>query len=353
MDVAYYYNQAKRLPADHYRNNPYGSLLCEALERLGHRVRFELDLSTDFLHDNRSNIDVLHLNWPQYVYYDDDRDVMERRMRDLVASMELARKLGYKIVWTAHNLYPHNRTHRAIDHEFRLQICRLATALIVHCDVAAAAVQQHFGRQHNLFVIPHGHFIGVHKSDVSREEARRTLGIPANDFVYGFFGNLLPYKGVERLIDCFRQLEAADAWLLIAGGGRHEYLETIDRHVGELARVLLRTTFPKAPNEDLLLVLQAADVIVLPFVSTMTSGTLILALSWSKPVIAPAIGCLPMTTQPQAGILFKPDEAGSLQRAMQEIRNRDLATAAQAAFSSVSHLDWDGIAQRTVDAYQA
>ena len=130
MDIAYYYNQPQRLPPDHDRNNPYGELLCQSLERLGHRVKFEVELNSEYLERNSQDIDVLHLNWPHYIYYDEDHELMRQQMRDFVTHLELARELGYKVVWTAHNLYPHNRRHQSIDHECRLEICRLATLVI-------------------------------------------------------------------------------------------------------------------------------------------------------------------------------------------------------------------------------
>ena len=88
------------------------------------------------------------------------------------------RELGYKIVWTGHNIYPHNRLHRSIDHEFRLEICRLADAVIAHCPVNAQGLKERFGRTRRVFVIPHGHFIDVYRTDFTRGDARRELEVP-------------------------------------------------------------------------------------------------------------------------------------------------------------------------------
>ena len=351
LRVAYYYHQGERLPADHPKNNPYGELLCSALERRGVEVEFEVDYSLDYLERNRGRIDVLHHNWPHHDYYHDDRAVMVRQMRDFVRSLETARELGYKVVWTAHNVYPHNRTHQDIDHEFRLELCRLSTAVIAHCEVAARTVNERFGPIQNLFLIPHGNFIGVHSSDLTREQARAQLGIPLDAFVYGFFGSFQPYKGVEGLIDTLRSLPQEDSWLLAAGGGRQPYLDSVVRYVRNHPRILLRT-YPRAPNEDLFLVLRGVDVMVLPFVATMTSGSLILALSWGKPVIAPASGCLPTTVREDAGILYDPDQEDGLFQAMQQIRGWDLEKTSKMATASVRRFAWEDIAEQTLEAYR-
>ena len=60
------------------------------------------------------------------------------------------------------------------------------------------------------------------------------------------------------------------------------------------------------PDDELQVWLRAADVVVLPFRDILTSGSAILALSFGRPVVAPALGCLPETV-PTAGVLYDPD----------------------------------------------
>jgi glycosyltransferase involved in cell wall biosynthesis len=351
MRVAYYYHQPRLAPADP-NTNPYGPLLCAALERRGIACEFAFRLDEEFLREHRGRLDVLHLNWPHYDYYHDDAVEMARRMRTFVRRLELARELGYRVVWTAHNLYPHNRRHQALDHECRLAICRLATAVIAHCRVAAEAIARTFGRADRLFIIPHGHFIGVYPDTVTRAQARAALGVPADAFAYGFFGSIQPYKGVERLIEAFGDLPFDDAWLLISGGGKAEYLDHLRQRAADHPRIVLRT-YPRAPTEEIALIMRAADAIALPFAATLTSGTLILALSWGRPVIAPALGCLPETVTPAAGILYDPTDRAGLPTALRAIRGWDLAAASAAALACARRFDWEEIAALTEEAYRA
>jgi glycosyltransferase involved in cell wall biosynthesis len=352
MRVAYYYNLARRLPPDDPGSNPYGELLCRALERLGVEVEFQAAVDEEHLRQNRGRIDVLHLNWPHYDYYHEDGAEMRARMQRFVARLELARELGYKLVWTAHNIYPHNRRHQQIDHDCRLEICRLATAVIAHCEAARDGVARQFGRTHGLFVIPHGNFVDVYARTETRAEAREVLGLPERAFAYGFFGGLMPYKGIEELIAEFRVLDAPDAWLIGTGGGKPEYLDRLRGIVAGEPRIVLRA-FPRAPNAEITRVLEAADVITLPFLATMTSGTVMLALSWGKPVVVPALGCLPVTVPPEAGILYDPAEPGSLGRALRDARALDLEPSGRAALAAARSFDWDAIARATLEAYRA
>ena len=195
MRVGFYYHQVPRLPRDHSRNNPYGAILAEGLEQLGVEVTFVDDFSEAFLYRNRGHLDVLHHHWPHHDYYDDDAGIMRQQMRAFVRSMELARELGYKLVWTAHNIYPHNRRHQAIDHECRLEICRLATAIIAHCDVAASNVRTTFQRTRNLFIIPHPHFIGIYPDTVTREQLAPPSACPPLLSPTGFLAASCPTRG--------------------------------------------------------------------------------------------------------------------------------------------------------------
>ena len=342
MRVAYYYNVGYRPPRDDPGHNPYGSLLCEMLERHGIAVEFTITFNENYLRENQGRIDVLHWNWPHYAYYHDDAAIMARQKREFVRRLELARALGYKIVWTAHNLYPHNRRHHAIDRACHLEICRLATAIIAPCAASARELQESVGRAQNLVVIPHGNYIGVYSNHVTREQARAQICVPMDAFVYGLFGNIRPYKGIENLMDAFRQLPGSDAWLIIVGATKdRDYLEQV------------RLYPDLAPNDDLMLVLQAADVITLPFKSATTSGTLMLAFSSAKPAIAPAIGCLPAMMPPGAGILYDPSAKDALYQAMMAMRGWDLDAAGRLALAKAKKLDWDEIAALTMMAYQA
>ena len=55
---------------------------------------------------------------------------------------------------------------------------------------------------------------------------------------------------------------------------------------------------------------------MLPFRDILTSGSAILALSHGRPVIAPAIGCLPETLPADAAILYDPDAPEALGAAL-------------------------------------
>ncbi len=334
--------------------NPYGGLLARAMAELGVEVTagHGRDLDGDWLLENRGRIDVLHLNWPHYLYDAPDLESRVSRCAALIGHLGLARSLGYRIVWTVHNLYPHDRTHFDLDRLARLAISSVATALIVHCERARALVQRHFYRTEGVFTIPHGHFVDAYPNTLSSTEARRCLGIAQDRFVYLFFGNLRPYKGVEDLLDAFCGLKGLDLRLVLVVKDRDAYSRSLIERAGQLDPRILVHTAHFYPNEDFQIYLNAADVVVLPFLEVLTSGSAITALSFGRPVIAPAMGCLPELLDNNMGIVYDPSEAGALGQAMQTIRERDVAACSRAAYRRARSLSWDAIARLTLEAYR-
>ncbi len=348
--VAFYYGVPVRQPNED--TNPYGNLLADGLARLGVDVTYSDRHDEAWIREHAGQFDVMHWHWPSHEYQRRTETETRAAMEALVGELRVARDLGWRLVWTAHNLYPHDRTFHAIDREFRSRLVELSTALIAHCDVAAEALRTEFQPSAPIHVIPHGHFIDVLPASVARADERAALGIPPDAFAYGFIGNLLPYKGLEELIDAYRAVDPGDAWLLISGGVQPEYGRQLRASLLDHPRIVLRT-FDYAPGEAFVRVLEASDVIVLPFRASTTSGSLVQALSWPRPAIVPAMGCLPTQMSPDAGILYSPDDPMGLEDAMRRIREIDLEGARAAAWRSATAVDWDEIARRTLEAYRA
>ena len=115
-------------------------------------------------------------------------------------------------------------------------------------------------------------------------------------------------------------------------------------------RIMLR--LDRIPEEELSVILRAADVAVLPFRNILTSGSAILAMSHGRPVVAPSMGCLPQTLPADASILYDPDVADGLSGALKIAAAADLATMGQRARAYADTLDWAPIAERTAALYR-
>jgi glycosyltransferase involved in cell wall biosynthesis len=333
--------------------NPYAPLLADALAE--HRVALELgdyDFGRDWLEKKRDSFDVLHFHWLHYFYRDAAFEGARAKLDAFKSNIDVARTMGYRIVWTLHNLYPHERPFPDLDHEARVLLADRAAEMITHCAFAAGKACELFGRQRPPHVIPHGHFIDVFPNSVTREEARETLGLPADAFVYLFFGNARSYKGVENLTAAFRKAGGHNDRLVMMMRRKFDpdYADAVVRGAEGDDRIQVHTS-EWFDNGDFQTYLNAADTAVFPFSQVLTSGSVITALSFGVPVVVPRLGCLPELVEAPAGILYDPTSSAGLSDALVRMRKVGGETARAAARRTARALDWGMIASKTAALY--
>jgi len=327
-------------------DNPYLRTLSDSLERRGARV-------DDFTFQRalESRYDVVHIHWP-------DLHLQARSLlRSLARHVRLAglfivlRARKTRIVWTIHNLKPHERHHRLAELLFPLWFPRLCThviALTMH-GLESARDMYPALRNKPAAVIPHGHYRGAYPSAPTRASCRDRLGL-AHRFTFLFFGNIRPYKNVPRLIEAFRALPRSDVQLVIAGQpGRMMEVEELKRLAANDERI--RLSFEFVPEDMVPLYVGASDVVVLPFDSILNSGSVFLALSFNRAVLAPRLGSLP-EIQARVGARWVNLFEGPLssQHLLQTLSGGGIAEHEAADLSAY---DWDAIGQQTLDFYLA
>ena len=91
---------------------------------------------------------------------------------------------------------------------------------------------------------------------------------------------------------------------------------------------------------------------MLPFRDILTSGSAILALSHGRPVVVPALGCLPETLPADATFLYDPDDPDALAGALHRAAGADLAAMGVRARAWADGLDWGPIAAETARLYR-
>ena len=344
---------------DYSRDNPYQRLLAEGLAgqgvdsvggRSGRRQPFPI-LSA-WMRAGRPG--VLHLHWTHEYLKGGEGPTRLNRLRFL-GQLRLLRRLRVRIVWTMHNLGGHDGARHPAEMAVHRELVRLADAVICHCAAAREAAIGTYGLDAGdaarLHMIPHGSYIGVYPDTISPAAARERLSLPAAGAVLLFLGTVRGYKGIDDLVAAFRTIPDTDARLLIAGRPRGSGLaERLGAAAGADPRLRLHLGY--VPDAELQVWLRAADAVVLPFRDILTSGSAILALSFGRPVIAPALGCLPETVPPTAGILYDPDAPDALRDALAVALAADLPALGEGALARARELDWGPIAARVAEVYR-
>ncbi len=97
-------------------------------------------------------------------------------------------------------------------------------------------------------------------------------------------------------------------------------------------------------------ILNTLDICVFPYKDITTSSAAVLALSFGRPVIAPAITSFPELVTAETGILYEPSQPDALLAALQQARQRSWSEAE--ILDYVHQFDWDKLGPHLVALYQ-
>jgi beta-1,4-mannosyltransferase len=342
--------------------NPYQRLLYAQLEVHGFRLARDCRFKLGWLWSARRTVGILHFHWPEAYYRHREGP---RRLRPALswarlalfsARLGAARLLGYRIVWTVHQVRPHESRSPVHDLLGVRALSRAAELLIVHdratAERACAELPAAAGK---LAVVPHGSYVGVYPAGRRREVVRDELGISGDAFVFLCFGHVRAYKELGLLFEAFRATDDRDVILLLAGLPLDEDSVAAARRCAAAdSRVRLLLEF--IPDDEVAELFEASDVAVLPRSDGGTSGALILALSLGLPVIAAATPTYEeLLDGGEAGWLFEPGEPASLRSALrQAAHDRVLAVQKKsAALAQAKRLSWAEAGDRTAALLQA
>jgi glycosyltransferase involved in cell wall biosynthesis len=353
---------------DFSASNPYQRRLADALGRLGVTVsmrraprRDPLPILRAWLLQRRPQI--VHLHWTHnYLGMSaegdgDGRAAGPSRLATarFVFEVRLLRLLGVRTVWTVHNLGHHEGSPAAAREASAHRALVMASgAVICHCHAAEAAVADSYGLPRRvrtkLRVIPHGNYIGAYGPPVERADARRRLELPEDATVFLFLGAVRGYKGVAELIGAFRSLADPQARLVIAGKPHTaELAAELEGAAAADSRIELQLRF--VPDADVAVLLGAADAVVAPFRAILTSGSVILAMSYGRAVVAPALGCLPEVVDANGGVLYEARDPSGLAEALVKAADSDLDAMGRHNLRAAQALDWMPIAAATKELY--
>jgi beta-1,4-mannosyltransferase len=336
------------------RDNPYLDLLEEGLHENGVETANDPNdgLSWRWAIDRRHEIQVLHLHWlsQHYVLANGVRSALALAL--FAAKLALVHQLGYRIVWTVHNLQPHEQRYPRLDRLCWSYVARMADRVIVHSHDAEEKVATALGRRRHVYVVNHPHYISVYPNVPPLTEARRRLELADAELVLLCLGAVRRYKGFQDAITAFHQWPNDRARLVIAGRPFEDGLADELRAASQGdARVRLNLEF--IPNSEVPTYLAAANAMLLPFRQIDTSGSAILAMSLRRPVITPAMGSLPELVTPGTGILYDPRAANGLSDAMRRCGAQDLLEMGEKAFQRVAGFTPYKVARQHLAVYQS
>jgi glycosyltransferase involved in cell wall biosynthesis len=233
------------------------------------------------------------------------------------AATLLSEVLGVPLVVTA---FGEIHSHRAVAEAHRAFLQRLAaraclTSITEHCARSFEAL----GIQADVTVLPYG--IDVRRFPGTGGQAhRQQLGIAPDAAVAAFVGRLVPDMGLDTVLAAIPRIQAEvpGSVMMIAGadGSMRQAAEALSDRSGGNVRVITNV-----PEQDLPLVMAAADVLMLPTAGPRACGSLaaIEAMASARPVVAARVGGIPEIVSDDCAVLVAPGNAEALARAVVQL----------------------------------
>jgi len=297
--------------APHFVGNPYQQLLTMGMPdhditsmgavNIGEAIK--LLRSAGHL-DQR----VLHLHWLNVVLAGaTTADEAKARVDSFERTLDAMHKQGVRIVWTMHNVLPHESVHE--DQEVRIREIIVQRAEMVHVmnpETIAMAEPYFYIPSEKVVRVEHPGYQGYYPERMTRAGARAQFGFGPQEQVSLVLGAIKPYKGLLDLATAFDRLSATHPRklnLLIAGGaGKDEGTEQLLAMAA--AHPAIHVLPERVVPEDVWTLFAVADNAIIPYKASLNSGSLVLALSMGVPVIASSTAGSTHLLADGAGIVY-------------------------------------------------
>jgi D-inositol-3-phosphate glycosyltransferase len=274
--------------------------------------------------------------------------------------------IGKRVIFTAHNVNAGERdgSDSWLNRiSLRIQY-RLVDHIFVHTEKMQSQIAEIFGaRKDKISIVPFGTYEMVPQSSLTCSEAKRRLGLRESDRTILFFGRIVPYKGIDLLVDAFLRLASQnpDYRLVIAGQPMKEaeqhwqrVKEIIEKSSAQ-AQVLQHTRF--IADDEIELYFKGADVLALSYTQIFQSGVLFMSYSFGLPVIATDVGSFGQDiVAGVTGYICRPNDSADLAKAIETyfgselFRDLEIRRARIKDFIQARH-SWKIAAGMTADVY--
>jgi glycosyltransferase involved in cell wall biosynthesis len=344
---------------DNRQANPYQALLAESLEKQGVKVRFPqgyrrgLPLFREVVLA-RQQYELVHLHWILPYVKGKKQWIKAFYAIKFLLDIALIKLFGVKVVWTIHNRVNHESAFPQLEWWVRRNVARLADRIILHNQATLELIAQEYQfSPQKASVILHGHYRDVYHPSIDTFLARKELGLPLDGQIFLNLGLLRPYKGIEALLNVWieHQEKFNGHTLLIAGKASEAYATTLRQRIKDsgVNGIILIPEFIE--DNRIHLFFSAASIVVLPYQNILNSGSLILAMSYGLPIIAPKLGSIPEYLGFANELLYEPDDDFGLLNAMKTSLHIEHHQLTRSVIEACDRLDWVSVGKDTFKLY--
>ena len=256
------------------------------------------------------------------------------------------RPRGTRVVLVCDNLVPHER--RPLDGALTRWMLRNSDGYLVMSESVERDLDRLKPGAPRRRVL-HPLYAQFDRGRWTRESARARLGLDGE--VALFFGYIRRYKGLDTLLEAWREVRARRPATLVVAGEAYEdaapYRRLAARAGGEAA---VRWLERYIPDDEVEALFKAADVAVLPYRSATQSGVTHAAYALGVPVITTDVGGLAETVRPdETGLVVPPEDPGALARAIVAFFERGLGPRLRDGVMRLQRAhSWDALAEHAL-----
>lgn len=244
--------------------------------------------------------DLAHVSWPGPVTLHahwfsaffrgaaNETEAMNRLDQIREAILRFRDRTGARLIWTAHNVFPHGNAFPETFLALRQWIFDKFDAVHLMNTSHLPILERAFSRTApRTFTVPHMLYTGAIPDSVNRAAARAHFGLPQDSTVFGYFGSIQGYKQIPLILDAMDAVRSDQPVFALIGG-----LPTDTRAVRDVqARIGTRQDVIFVPRKmhdhEIQYLHHAADTMALAYAETLNSGAALMAASFRRPFLIP------------------------------------------------------------------
>lgn len=329
--------------------NPFLFLLIRSLSRQQHVTLILHGVPLFWYHP--FEIEIVHIHQPEFLF-----DYKEPTISDLnkLKTQLLSWKKYAKIVVTIHNRYPHYRDTQNFRELYRI--------VYEHADGfthrSITSLEEFNTSYPNLtdrpsVIIPAG--INTYfRNEISRADARQKLGLSEDEQVILSFGSIRAFEELEQVVRGFHKADVPRKKLIISAMVT-PYKQNLRKRLYETRFHFspnIQCYFEKIPADDVQVLMNAADIVIIPRVQVLNSANIQLGFGFGKVVVGPDDGVVGEILRTTGNPVFHPNEPDSVAQAIESaLQLNKEGVGEQNRLYAQANWDWDIIAAKHVDFF--
>jgi len=253
---------------------------------------------------------------------------------------------GRPLVLTAHDVLP--REPRPGQLAAQRRAYERVDGVVVHSEHGRRRLTEELGLDpERVHLIRHG-ILRPWEGQPAQPLPAQLAGADQQTPVVLFFGLLRPYKGLDVLLEAWREVQGAELW--IVGKPR---MSIAGLREAEPPGVRWLTRF--VSDGEMHALMDRASLAVLPYREIDQSGVAFTALGAALPLLLSDVGGFPELEATGAARTFPSGDATALAEQLQSMLGDPAALhemAGAAARAGSAEYSWNGIASRTMELYE-